>query len=286
LPVARALRTALIALLTLASLALPTADANAQGRKSNVSAQDRYELCLRYMRRGYYTKAAAECNRVRNYHRDDPVSVLAELAVADINFKKGDYEQARLSYEDFARLHPRHRSMDYVTWRIGQCHYKQAPKAAGRDQTRTQQAVNVWTGFESRFPDSKYLAEVGKLSERGRDRLASKELFIGKYYRRIDQWVATQHRAETVLRRFPDSQHVPKALALLTEAYHRWGMVAEAKLARERLATDYPRSHFVGRADRKLARAPGAPTDGAIFVRPYTFAGMAGGGGQQGQPQR
>ena len=58
-------------------------------------------------------------NRVRNYHRDDPISVKAQLAIADVHFKQRDFEQARFAYEEFATYHPRHENLDYVTFRIG-----------------------------------------------------------------------------------------------------------------------------------------------------------------------
>ena len=78
-----------------------------------------YEKGLRAMRRGYYTKALEHFNRVRNYHRDDPVSMQAELAIADLYFKQSDFEAARYAYEDFARLHTRHKHLDYVNYQGG-----------------------------------------------------------------------------------------------------------------------------------------------------------------------
>ena len=72
--------------------------------------------------------------------------------------------QARFAYEEFASYHPRHEALDYVTYRIGLSIYRDAPVFAGRDQTTTRGAVNVWTGFESRFPDSEYVDEVRTLS--------------------------------------------------------------------------------------------------------------------------
>ena len=71
----------------------------------DMTPTERYELGMRLMKRGYYTRALEELNRVRNYHRDDPASVKAELAIAELYYRKGDYEQARLAFEDFARLH-------------------------------------------------------------------------------------------------------------------------------------------------------------------------------------
>lgn len=231
------------------------------------------------MRRGYYTKSLESFNKVRNYHRDDPVSVLAQLAIADVHFKKRDFAQARFAYEEFAAYHPRHESLDYVTWRIGLSIYKGASKLAGRDQTATRSAVNVWTGFDTRFPDSTYLESVDKLQTRGRNRLAAKELFIAKFYADRDAWGAVRGRCEYLLRRYSDTDHAEASLALLGEAQHRWGFVDEARSTRSRLLETYPDSSLVSKLDRVLAKEPGAPPDEKVFIRPYrirTFGGMGG----------
>ena len=157
-------RATLAALLFVAAAALFGADAaHAQGTADGVTASQRYDLCLKFYKRRLYTKALETCNRVRNFHRDDPVSVLAELAIADIYYQRGDREQARLAYEDFVRLHPRHKQVNYAIWRIGLCWWKTSPRWAGRDQTPTRQAVNVWTGYDARFPDAEYNDDVADL---------------------------------------------------------------------------------------------------------------------------
>jgi outer membrane protein assembly factor BamD len=259
--------------LVLAVLALALSTAAAAAPRE-VTPEDRYALCIRYMQRAYYTKALEQCNRVRNYHRDDPVSVKAELAIADIHFKKGDYEQARLAYEDFARLHPRHPDLDYVVYRVGLSIWKRAPRVAGRDQTGTRSAVNRWTGFSTRFPDSAYREEVETLLDKGRDRLARKELVIARYYARKGNWGATTARVEGLLDRYPDSSHVPAALAMLARGKHAWGETETAAEVRESLARQFPDSRWLERVDRWLARAPGAPPEEEIFVRPYRYPGM------------
>ena len=248
------------------------------------SAGELYEQGLRQMRRGYYTKALESFNRVRNYHRDDPVSVKAQLAIADLHFKKHDYAQAKFAYEEFASLHPRHENLDYVTWRIGLSIYKGASKLAGRDQTATRSAVNVWTGFDSRFPESSYLEDVDRLLERGRNRLARKELFIARFYERKDAWGAVRGRAEYLVRRSPDTEPVPEALELLGTALHAWGSTGEAEQIRERLAEAAPESAYLRRLDRALGRPPGEPPDEKVFVRPYRIRGLGLQGPAQGSP--
>src|SRR6185503_11524693 len=130
-------------LLVLCLWLLPSAASAARDKagRDPLGAEQLYEQGLRQMRHGYYTKALESFNRVRNYHRDDPVSLKAQLAIADLHFKKGDFQQANLAYKEFAALHPRHENLDYVTWRIGLSIYKRAPQFAGRDQTATREAV-------------------------------------------------------------------------------------------------------------------------------------------------
>jgi outer membrane protein assembly factor BamD len=238
------------------------------------TAEELYEQGLRQMRRGYTTKALESLNRVRNYYRDDPVSVKAQLAIADLEFKKGDYAQARFSYQEFASLHPRHEDLDYVTWKIGQSIWREASKFSGRDQTSTRSAVNAWTGFDARFPDSEWRDEVGKLRERGRERLANKELWIAKFYARKDAWGAVRGRAEYVVRRYPDVPQVEPAMKYLGQSLHAWGETEAATAVRDRLAAEHPESKWLVRLDQKLARPAGEKPDERVFVRPYRLRGI------------
>ncbi len=265
-------------LLLLLSALLPASAAP----KHQPTAEELYEQGLRQMRRGYHTKALESFNRVRNYHRDDPVSVKAQLAIGDLQFKRGDYEQAKFTYEEFAALHPRHEDLDYVTWRIGQSIWKGAPKLAGRDQSATRQAVTVWTGFDARFPDSEHRDQVDKLLDKGRERLARKELYIAKFYAREKSWGAVRGRAEYLVRKYPDVPQVEEALEVLGRSLHAWGEVDEARAVRERLASEFPESRYLERLDKALAKPPGEPPDEKIFVRPYRIRGA---GAQAGAPQ-
>ncbi len=193
------------------ALALLAGTAAAKERKE-LTVEEQYELGLKYLRRESWVKALEQFNRIRNTHRDDPYSVKAELAIGDVYYKKREWDQARLAYEDFMRMHPRHQDLDYVVYRMGLSLYRKAPLVAGRDQTWTRQAVHTWAGFESRFPDSEYRAEVEELLQVSRDRLARKELAIARFYVRRKAWPAVSDRAEGMLRTYPDSEHASDAL--------------------------------------------------------------------------
>ena len=142
-------------------------------KRDRMNVSEQYSLGLRYMKRGQHIKAIEQFNRVRNYHRDDPLSVKAELAVGDVYFRKNEWDQARMAYEDFARMHPRHPDLDYVVYKVGMSMYKKAPKISARDQTWTRHSVNAWAGFSGRFPESKYGSDVEQRLTECRERLAN-----------------------------------------------------------------------------------------------------------------
>jgi outer membrane protein assembly factor BamD len=221
----------LAALLLLAAVGSVPAEA-ARGR---MGPAERYELGLKYMKRGYYTRALEQFNRVRNYHRDDPHAVLSELAIADLYFKKAEWDQARLAYEDFQRMHPHHEQVDYVVYRMGLCLWRKAPSVAARDQVWTRQAVNTWSGFAARYPDSELLPDVQEHLGEGRDRLAHKEFLIGKFYLRREAWAAAAGRFEGMLRSYPQASDRELALAYLGQCRFHQGDIEGARATLRKL---------------------------------------------------
>lgn len=272
------LRSALLVLLLSGCVGLkkPQTSIVASGREPG----EIYDHALTMMTRGLFDKALTDFQELRTFHRDDPLSVKAQLGIADLQFKKGEYEEARYAYEEFATYHPRHPDADYVTWRIGQCIWKRAPHVAGRDQSTTRAAVNTWSGFEQRYPDSEHLADVQRLLQRGLDRLAVKELFVARFYAKRDAWAAVEGRSSGLLWRYPTSVHPEEALALLAISYQEIGQPDEAQKARARLAEAHPESRLLTGVDRRLALPPGIPPEEQIFVRPYRFPGLDGSASQ------
>ena len=187
------------------------------------TAQEQYDLGQKFMDRGNYTKAVEYFNVVRNYYRDDPLAQMAELAIADVYFKRTEWDLARYSYDDFRRRYPRHEKVDYATYQIGMTLYKKAPKFAGRDQKWTAQAIQSWKGFEKRFPESEYLEEVLEKRTECTERLAKKELQIAEFYAKRGAWESVRRRSGGLLADFPGSEHTLAAKKLQVQSLAEMG---------------------------------------------------------------
>lgn len=201
----------------------------AQAAPAAMNAEQMYALGLKQLRAGYYTKALESFNRVRTYFRDDPYSLKAELAIADVHYKKTEWDEARIAYEDFMRAHPRYPELDLVVYRLGMVLYKKSPVLPDRDQTWTRQTVNTWAGYGARFPESEHRPEVEKFYARSQDRLARKELLIAQFYARREAWPAVVGRVEPMLRAWPECASRGEALALYGKALHQLGNAEGAK---------------------------------------------------------
>ncbi len=225
---------------------------------TTMSAEAAYALGMRYLERGYYTKALEQLNRVRTYYRDDPHALKAELAIADVHFRKNEFDAARMAYEDFARAHPRYPGMDEVVYKLGLTWARKAPTVAARDQTNTVQAVKVWSTFESRFPNSEHLPEVKAALTKANARLARKELVIARFYAKRGAWGSVVGRLEPMLRTYPDSPDAQEAQARLAEGWSRTDRrdLAEGMLTRMR--SDAPTSAWTRYLEKVLGTPAGA----------------------------
>lgn len=218
------------------------------------SAQEQYDMGQKYMDRGNYTKAIEYFNIVRNYYRDDPLAQMAELAIADVYFKRAEWDLARYSYDDFRRRYPRHEEVDYATYRIGMTLYKKSPKFAGRDQKWTSQAIQSWAGYEKRFPESEYRTEVEEKRWECSERLAKKELQIAEFYAKRLAWEAVRRRSAGLIQAFPTSEYVVDAKILQVQALLELKQLEEATPLWQEVQTAAP-----DRAEKMRKKYPQLP---------------------------
>ena len=167
--------------------------------------QRMYEHALKSFKKGYYDEAITEWEKLRNTYPFSKFAVEAELKVADALYKKREYGDAADSYRTFAKLHPKHEQVDYATFRVGLSLFLEAPSAVDRDQVSTEKALDELRSFIKQFPDSKFADEAAQKIGEGRDRLAAKELYVGRYYVKHGRYHASLGRLKNVLDHYPDT---------------------------------------------------------------------------------
>ena len=79
------------------------------------------------------------------------------------------------------------------------------------------------------YPSSIYAADAEKRMIALKNRLANHELAAADFYARREAWIAVIHRAQEILRDFPDTEAARKSLPLMLEAYRALDLKEPAK---------------------------------------------------------
>ena len=187
--------------------------------------------------------------------RQHPYSVWAnksQLMSAFALYAGNKYEPAISALDRFIQLHPGSRDAPYAYYLKALCYYERITDVT-RDQEITQQALNGLQDVVRRFPDSQYARDSQIKIDLTRDHLAGKEMEIGRFYMKRNQYLAAINRFRRVVEQYQTTDQVPEALERLTEAYLAIGLTEEAQAAAAVLGYNFPGSPWYEDAYKLLA---------------------------------
>ncbi len=180
-----------------------------------------------------------------------PYAALAELRTGDAYFEKEEYEQAAIEYEEFLKRHPGHAEAPYATYRLALSYYKEI-NSPDRDPLNTRLALQWFNTFIEKYPDSPLAPDARERALRCRDRLARREIYIGNFYSRRDNYKAAADRYKIVVDDYNDTQRYQEALYLLGKAYAKSDQYDLARQTLNRLVQEYPNEKYSGKATSLL----------------------------------
>ena len=223
-----------------------------------MSAKQNYERGLEELAKEKYVEASHFFSYVKQKFPFSKYAGLAELALADTEFARGNYQEAIDSYKSFARLHPTHEKVEdgYVAFRVAECFVKQMPDdffllppAYEKDQSAVRDALRELDSARAKYPDSPY----GKPAEGYRKevlrRLIQHEVYVARFYLERGHPRAAILRIESALRRYPDSGQEGELMLTLGETHLEMGHPARAKQVFERVRDQHGNALQVRRAE-------------------------------------
>lgn len=198
-----------------------------------------------------YDMVFAYLKEIQLRYTYSPYAALAELRTGDAYFQKEEYEQAAIEYEEFLKRHPGHAEAPYATYRLALSYYKEI-KSPDRDPLDTRLALQWFNTFIEKYPDSPLAPDARERALRCRDRLARREIYIGNFYSRRDNYKAAADRYKIVVDDYNDTQRYQEALYLLGKAYAKSDQYDLARQALNRLVQEYPNEKYSGKATSLL----------------------------------
>lgn len=226
-------------------------DRNNQTPLEELEAQPIFQQAEAEMEAGRPDDAAVLFLEVERLH---PYSDWARRALIMATYayhQDRDYENSRATAQRFLDFYPADEDAAYAQYLLALSYYDQIDQV-GRDQGLTYQALQALRVVIERYPDSEYAASAILKFDVAFDHLAGKEMEIGRYYLRRENYTAAINRFRVVVEQFQTTSHTPEALLRLVEAYLALGLPDEAQTAGAILGHNFQASPFYDDAFRLL----------------------------------
>ncbi|MBC7420926.1 MAG: outer membrane protein assembly factor BamD [Bdellovibrio sp.] len=149
---------------------------------------------------------------VKNKFPYSSYAVLAELAIADVQYKRESYAESQIAYQNFRELHPKHVKIDFVLYRIGMSYFLQLPDTIDRDLSLAQDAIYSFNEVIKTYPNSEHLKDAREYREKAYVMLVEKELYVADFYFKQKKYDSALTRYETAYRKYPGFGYDPKSL--------------------------------------------------------------------------
>src|ERR1700751_3613174 len=222
-------------------------------------------------------KAASK--KFEEVDREHPYSDWARkslLMSAYAYYQAGDYDNCIGSATRYVTLHPGSPDAAYAQYLIAASHFDQIPDIS-RDQNRTEKAIAALEEVVRKYPTSEYSVTAKAKIQAARDKLAGKEMDIGRYYIEKRSYTAAINRFKTIVTQYQTTREVEEALFRLTEAYMSIGIVGEAQTAAAVLGHNFPDSRWYQDAYNLVKSGGFEPNEnqGSWISRAFKKVGLA-----------
>lgn len=211
-----------------------------------------YNQALDELNQGNYRASALLFDEVERQHPYSTWARRAMLFSAYSYYEANKYGDAVNATDRFIALHPGNKNVAYAYYLKAICYYEQITDV-GRDQDNTRLASQALREVIRRFPESEYARDAQLKLDMTRDHLAGKEMAVGRYYERDQNYIAAINRYKAVLRDYQTTSQTEEALFRITESYLAMGVDNEAQAAAAVLGYNYPGSKWYKRAYDLLA---------------------------------
>ena len=186
----------------------------------------------------------------------------ARLDLIYAYYRANEGESATDAAETFIRENPTHPRVDYAWYVKGLVDFEHQPNAIERlfraDLTKrppstARKAFAAFKTVVEQYPKSEYAHDSLQRMVYLRDRLASYEVHVARFYFKRGAYIAAAQRAKGAIEQYDGAPAVREALQIMIESYDKLNLQALAAQTREVYAANYSADVRTSQADVKKA---------------------------------
>jgi outer membrane protein assembly factor BamD len=182
---------------------------------------------------GNYRKAIAIFEALQARFPFSQFATQIQLELAYAYYKDGRVEQAIDAADTFLRENPTHPRVDYAHYIKGLAYFERGQgflerlfrkDIDARPPRDGELAFSIFSRLVERYPASEYAADAQQRMVYLKNRLASYENAVARFYLERDAYVAALNRAKTAIEVYQGADSGAESLQIMIEAYEGLGM--------------------------------------------------------------
>ena len=143
----------------------------------------------------------------------------------------------------FKRVYPNNINLDYVNYLLAICYYEQIVDEK-KDLKSITDSKKYFQYVVKNYPNTEYAIDSTFKIDLINDILASKEMYIGRYYFQKKKWIAAINRFKIIVDEYDTTIYIEEALHRLVEVYYILGLKSEAQKYANVLGYNYNSSKW------------------------------------------
>lgn len=217
------------------------------------SVEQLYMQGYNYFKEKSYSESARYFDEIDRQHPYSVWAPRAQIMAAYAYYSENKYDDAVLILDRFIQLHPGNRNIVYAYYLKGLCYFEQMSDVS-REQKMTEDALSTFQEVLSRYPHSIYIADINAKLKEIEAHLAGKEMAVGRYYLKHNDFIPAMNRFQTVLMEHPQTNQTPEALYRLIVCYVSLGMKQQAIQLNRVLQKVYPQDKWAQKASKIIQK--------------------------------
>ena len=204
---------------------------------------DAYKVGMESLKNGDVLFAAKKFNEAEMLYPQSEWAPKSSLMAAYSFYSQDYYEDAILELQRFIKVYPKNQNLDYAYYLLANCFYETIVE----EKKDLESIINARKNFiilTNNFPNTEYALDSAFKLDLIEDILASKEIYIGRYYLDKKKWIPAINRFKTVVDDYETTIYVEEALHRLVEIYYILGLKKEADKYAKLLGYNYQSSEW------------------------------------------
>ena len=204
---------------------------------------DAYNEGLAELEKNDVIYAARKFNEAELLYPQSIWAPRAALMAAYAYFSQLYYGDAIVELEKFLDKYKNHPRRDYAFYLLALCHYNQIVDET-KDLNEILKSQEYFNLIIKNYPNTEFAIDSEFKLELIQEILASKEMYLARYYIDREKWIPAINRFKTVVSDYETTIYVEEALHRLVELHYKLGLVEESKKYAALLGYNYQSSEW------------------------------------------